>query len=170
MAGKRVDTHKRFWDKVRISDGCWEWTASCSSGGYGQFCVNGHYIGAHVASYLFNVGGMPEQMFVCHSCDNPPCVRPSHLFLGTSADNLQDMAAKGRWRNGPITRRKLSLDLVPIIMDEWQTIRRGDKLHFFKRTAEKYGCSSASVQRLVYGATWRPESWKFSTPFFRVEV
>jgi len=90
---------RRFWEKVIITEGCWLWTASRHDFGYGQMGTHGHAsvpIHAHVASWILHFGPVPEGLCVCHTCDNPPCVRPHHFFLGTKADNLSDMRRKGR--------------------------------------------------------------------------
>ena len=76
--------------------GCWEWTAGRSSTGYGVFDVAGSSRGAHRFSYELNIGPIGEGLCVCHRCDNRKCVRPDHLFLGSYADNMRDMGAKGR--------------------------------------------------------------------------
>lgn len=99
-------TFQRWADKVRVGDGCWEWTASTYPPyGYGMFSVqtsDGKWrpVRAHRASYELFVGDIPEGMFVCHSCDNPGCVKPSHLFIGSHEDNMADMFAKGRSKRG----------------------------------------------------------------------
>lgn len=91
---------ERFWSKVRIADdanGCWEWLAGRSSEGrYGTFCLDGKMDQAHRSSWTINRGPIPDGQCVLHSCDNTICVRPSHLFLGTQADNVEDMMCKGR--------------------------------------------------------------------------
>lgn len=90
----------RFWAKVRKSDGCWEWTASRGIRGYGQFRLprTRQMSGAHRVAYELSVGPIPEGMFVCHHCDNPSCVRPDHLFVGTNSQNILDAVRKGRHR------------------------------------------------------------------------
>jgi len=81
------------------NNGCWVWVG-CKQGKhpwqYGSFGVNGKIEKAHHFSYEFYRGPVPEGMLVCHTCDNPPCVNPDHLFLGTALDNTQDMIQKGR--------------------------------------------------------------------------
>ena len=89
----------RFWSKVDKSSDCWVWTAATSADGYGLISRPGHstgYLLSHRYSAMLHFGMFDSRLKVCHSCDNTRCVRPSHLFLGTHADNMRDMGRKGR--------------------------------------------------------------------------
>ncbi len=93
---------ERFWSKVRKTDDCWVWTGG-NNGRYGVIGTGGrkgHQIYAHRASWYLAHGYLSPSLNVCHHCDNPPCVRPDHLFLGTDVDNMRDCKAKGRWNDG----------------------------------------------------------------------
>lgn len=91
---------KRFWDKVDKIGRCWLWTASVTRRGYGQFRVGNRMVHAHRVGWEMVNGPVPTGMEVCHRCDTPRCVRAAHLFLGTHAENMQDMRRKGR-ADGP---------------------------------------------------------------------
>lgn len=99
LPDKKGSLAEALWANVDKSniDGCWVWTGAITSGGYGHF----HHrstglIRSHRASWIVANGEIPLGLFVLHRCDNRPCVRPDHLFLGTKKDNTQDMMAKGR--------------------------------------------------------------------------
>jgi hypothetical protein len=86
----------RFWPKVKKGENCWEWQG-CLSSGYGCLSLGkGRSERAHRLSWELHFGPIPDGLFVCHHCDNPPCVRPDHLFLGTVVHNSNDMIRKGR--------------------------------------------------------------------------
>jgi hypothetical protein len=90
----------RFMRRVNQSDGCWLWTGHLCPQGYGQFSIFGRNVRAHRMAFELYVGYVPSSSLVCHRCDNPTCVRPDHLFLGTHADNIRDMMLKGRSMKG----------------------------------------------------------------------
>ena len=105
MEQKYID---RFWNKVDKTsnpNGCWEWTAFIDKDGkgYGRAYDGNTQMGAHRLSVIID-GRDPSGKYVCHTCDNPKCVNPTHLFLGTQQDNLNDMKSKGR-KNG---RKKIN--------------------------------------------------------------
>lgn len=76
---------------------CWDWRGYIQSGGYGQFRINNKGVLAHRASWAFyNQSIIPDELLVCHHCDNPKCINPKHLFLGTALDNAHDSISKGR--------------------------------------------------------------------------
>lgn len=93
---------ERFEEKVEpvTESGCHIWMGCCTPKGYGQFRADGKTALAHRIAYELYRGPIPEGMCACHTCDNPSCVNPEHLSLGTPKDNTHDMLRKGRYRNG----------------------------------------------------------------------
>lgn len=87
----------RFFDKIKKTRSCWVWIAAKRKTGYGCFKHRGKVLDSHRISWTLEKGDIPKGKWVLHKCDNPICVRPSHLFLGTPRDNVLDMIAKGRW-------------------------------------------------------------------------
>src|SRR5690349_19581225 len=108
---RMMDWRERFWAKVEKTDGCWLWTAATFPGGYGLFkrgtLSSASPERAHRLSFEMAHGRPPKRgLLVCHTCDNPRCVRPEHLWEGTVSENAQDAVSKGRWGTGPYPRRK----------------------------------------------------------------
>lgn len=89
---------KPFWSQVHFGPSCWEWMGCKGTDGYGHRRHEGKVTKAHRLSWEEINGPIPPDILVLHRCDNPPCVRPDHLFLGTKADNAVDMCTKGRQR------------------------------------------------------------------------
>jgi hypothetical protein len=108
IAGREVGpghlVRRRFWAKVDCGDGCWNWigaTLGHPNLPYGRMWIQNKQYRAHRISWIFHYGQIPAGLLVCHRCDNPRCVRPSHLFVGTQGDNLRDMEMKNRGRKSP---------------------------------------------------------------------
>lgn len=90
----RRSTEERFWEKVKKTEGCWEWL-SAKANGYGVFGCNGKSVYATRLIWFFTYGEWPKN-YMCHTCDNPSCVNPKHLFDGTAKDNYDDAVKKNR--------------------------------------------------------------------------
>lgn len=105
-AWRRLPWQERFWKYVEKTDGCWWWRGACQGDRlrYGFMSAGSvaRRIKAHRLSWELAHGEIPTGLCVCHKCDNPLCVRPDHLFLGTQKDNSQDMVRKGRQRRGGV--------------------------------------------------------------------
>lgn len=132
----------RFWPRVAFGDGCWNWTGKRNGGGYGVVNVEGKTPLAHRVAWSLVNGPVPEGQRVLHRCDNPSCVRPDHLFLGTQADNLADMRQKGRAKPGPGAKADQAAINRPRGDDHWsrrnpELVRRGERHHKAKMTAEQ---------------------------------
>ncbi|MFF6966284.1 HNH endonuclease signature motif containing protein [Streptomyces anthocyanicus] len=98
---------ERFWLRVERAEGCWNWQGARSDTGYGHLASDeGPEVLAHRFSYQLHGGVISEGMVVCHRCDNPACVNPDHLFLGSQRDNVHDMISKGRNVSGWAARTR----------------------------------------------------------------
>lgn len=145
---KDIGDIRRFWSKVSKGDGCWEWQAARNHRGYGQFrlAINGksHMQQAHRVSWLIHYSELPSGLHVCHHCDNPGCVRPDHLFLGTDADNAADRDRKGRGcsRTGPVKLANEDVNQLFAMRDQGMTQ---------KQIASALGCSHQLVSRYLRG-------------------
>lgn len=139
-------TKARAWDLYVLagphSDDCFEWPGATNNVGYG---THGSRL-AHRESWIFHNGPIPEGMFVCHRCDNRRCIRASHLFLGTAADNTADMIAKGRG----VSPRGEQHGLARLTDAQIEEIRaRAARGETRRAIAAAVGCDQSYVTRLV---------------------
>lgn len=166
---KGVYTHtrkavaERFWLKVN-RDGpipphrphlgsCWIWTASLKQSGYGQFQITrrGNIESAHRVSWTIHYGPIPDGLSVLHRCDNPPCVRPDHLFLGTQADNGLDMAEKKRSTFGQRNAQsKLTDEQVIAIRRKYAA---GGCSH--RGLAAEFGMAHQTIRNILIRKIWK---------------
>lgn len=145
---------ERFHEKWMLNEesGCWEWQAATMGRGYGFIKIPGtrKQINAHRLSYLIHYSSIPDDKIVCHSCDNPKCVKPSHLFLGTQSENLTDMKSKGRHLNGEKnTESKLTEGMVRQIHN---LAKQGVSQ---SKIGRSYGVGQGTVWKILHGQRWK---------------
>lgn len=139
----------RFWAKVEKAAGCWTWTGGCDAQGYGAF-KSTRMTKAHRFSWELHFGKITNGLWVLHRCDNPSCVRPDHLFLGTHEENMADMKAKGRGQRGERQHMAKLTDADVI------AIRKAASAgEIYKAIGERFGISRANVSNIVLGNTWK---------------
>ncbi len=138
-------TPETFWSKVIRGEDCWEWVAARTQAGYGRFSAHDY---AHRYSWELHNGPIPEGMFVCHRCDNPPCVRPDHLFVGTARDNVHDAVAKGRFLHGE-TSTSSKLTTADVI-----DIRHRVARESISDIARRFGVERSHIRSIVAGRRW----------------
>lgn len=144
---------ERFWRSVDrgAPDDCWNWRIKGAK--YGLFAHPGGYReGAHRASYRINIGHIPTGMLVMHSCDNPRCVNPAHLSIGTPKENMTDMARKGRRVSGALRGTDCSFSRL-----DAEAVRyiRANPDASLKSLGERFGVEPNTVRAVRIGKTWR---------------
>lgn len=144
--GKPETREARFWRFVQKTEAYWLWIGSLSKKGYGQI----DKIMAHRFSFELHTRASPGVLFVCHRCDNPRCVRPDHLFLGTNDDNVADKMTKGREvRGARVVTAKLNAEQVRRLRAEYIAGATQPVL------AERYGLTRTHVSDIVCRKAWR---------------
>lgn len=157
---KRPTLETRFWDKVNkngpihptLKTRCWEWTA-CLARGYGAIQVSGGIIKVHRMSWQLHKGDIPEGLFVLHRCDNPICVNPTHLFLGTHQDNMKDMKAKERTNAVEGEQHHLAKMTVSKVK-ELRNLREQTGLSYDK-LAKRFGISTMQAYDIIKRKAWK---------------
>ena len=144
--------HGRYWAKVKKGDGCWEWTAFISKGGYGQIGFRGGLIYSHRAAWILTNGPIGADLYVCHHCDNRKCCNPEHMFLGTFTDNMNDMLSKGR-HGGTAGELHPRAKLTKVKVDEIRR-RYADENILQEELANEYGVAKPTVAALLRNNSW----------------
>ncbi len=148
----RKSSPERFWDRVRKTEACWIWEGGKDKDGYGMFhgTVHGmHITRAHRWSYATVRGPIPPNTLVCHTCDNPPCVNPDHLFLGSNAVNMADRKTKGHYAT------LLGAARPNALLDDEKagSILKDPRPYLL--IAKDYGISTSTVESVKIRRTWR---------------
>jgi hypothetical protein len=154
---------KGFWERVDKSGDCWLWTGSKNKSGYGSVLAFGRTMTTHRVSWALTYGDIPDGLFVCHHCDNPPCVNPDHLFLGTHQDNMDDAMSKGRMVFPYETRSRVAR--FPGELNPSAKLTESDVLLIKelsatteitrKQLAEKFGVSRDAIRDVIVGRRWK---------------
>lgn len=140
---------ERFWVKVDKTDYCWNWTAAKSSKGYGRFKLNQKLVSPHVLSYQIHNDDYDFKKDVCHICDNPSCVNPDHLFLGSRSDNMKDCVSKSRnyvpnQKGEANSNNKLSTEDIKIIHNLYPS-------NSIKSISQQYNVAYETIRRIIKG-------------------
>lgn len=139
---------QRFWQKVDKGPGCWIWTGASNRLGYGSVRRRPLVYSAHRLSYELTYGLIRDGLWVLHRCDNPPCVRPDHLFLGTQRENNEDCARKQRGRRiGTPTSKLTESDVLQVrsLYEDGLTQRQ---------IAETFGVTQVTISNVIRGRTY----------------
>lgn len=153
---KLTSIEERFWKYVVKSDDCWLWTGGTRVGRYGGISLGRRgegIISTHRFSYQLHKGKIPKGKIIMHKCDNPLCVKPDHLFMGTQKDNVLDMIAKGRQgktgaKKGTGSRNHLTMEQANNLREEYKSGVSQVKL------ADKYGLGQSTVSRIIRQQTF----------------
>ena len=133
----------------KVINNCWIWQGSKLSDGYGMICYQYKTLRAHRVSYEFHKGPIGDKV-VCHQCDNPLCINPDHLFLGTQLDNIKDMMAKGRHSNhkGWAGQPKAKLDAEKVRFIRKSTLS-------YAELGRMFGVRLNTIKEAKLGITWK---------------
>ena len=145
-----------FWPHIKKTDGCWLWTGPRQKEGYGRCWFGKKLWLSHRLSWTIHYGKIPDGLLICHKCDMPSCVNPSHLFLGTPADNMADMTSKGRHNGNDGSNcgekhgmHKLTESKVALARLLYKSGISQYKL------AKRYGVKQTTIFEAIHRKTWK---------------
>lgn len=148
--------HEKFWSRVQKTNSCWLWEGRLTKAGYGQISHRGTPIYTHRLSWEIHKGSIPKKMEVCHHCDNPACVNPDHLFIGSHRDNMHDMLSKNRGSTAGLADQrgekhpgaKITEDIVRAIRQRLRSKESHSSI------AKDLGISRPTVTAINCGRLW----------------
>ena len=146
---------ERFLSRCQRQDDeeCWEWQGAKTSSGYGYLRVGFQRVAAHRLSYELFIGPLPQDLFVCHACDNPKCVNPSHLRAGTHRDNMDDLLARRRSTAGERHRlHKLNAPQVSVMRHIYSSGAMSQR-----EIAFLFGVEQTQVSRIIRRVNWKED-------------
>lgn len=150
MARAREPVADRIHRNASVqANGCWLWTGSKTSDGYGVLAIGRKQHRAHRASFEAFVGPVPAGQLVCHACDTPLCVNPAHLFTGSPRDNTRDMLAKGRGPALPTGENHHNARISPAQREEIRRLRAAGQT--LSAIAERFGVSFQTISAICNG-------------------
>lgn len=154
-----MNVNERFWIKVdkKKEDECWNWTASKNQEGYGQFKIDDKMVKSHRFVYELLNGKIEDDLFVLHTCDNPACCNPKHLYLGTQQDNMSDMVNKKR-------SNKLKGEQHGRSLLNWEQVNEIRELYLTRKYDQnqlslKYDMSQSNISDILNNKTWKDENY-----------
>jgi hypothetical protein len=157
----------RFWEHVEITDDCWIWNGASSRNGYGELSnySDGKHsqVATHRLSWELHNGSIPVGMCVLHKCDNPPCVNPSHLYLGTKKDNSRDCIQRGRFKRNPqygVKNKSTKLKMCQVIQIR-ELLAQG--------LSQRKVARIFNVGQYAIASISREETWKCVGVFFELK-
>lgn len=145
---KKRNLKERFWEKVERTEGCWIWKGYRYPKGHGEFSLNNKSVCAHRVSWVLTFGEIPEGLWVLHRCDNRPCVRPDHLFLGTKYDNVRDCVSKNRQAKGT------SHGMAKLTPETVIQIRSSFPSKSIAQLAKEFNVTKGNIQFVIDRKTW----------------
>lgn len=148
------ENRQHFFRFVKKTQKCWIWIRGRTRGGYGKTRVNGKEVYTHRLSYEIYKGEIPKGLYVCHRCDNPPCVRPSHLFVGTMRDNILDASSKGRMPYGENHHRSKLTDLQVLWIRE-HAVRISQNKTNYQELAATFKVHPNTIYGILKNREWR---------------